>query len=236
MNFENQIWEWMLLFGVLLITGWVYNMLYGQAEDEVLIRNPNTRRYSPSVSASTTATTSWEYAVLSGNSYLNYWSGIKDPAPWKVEKGKLPQEDCWEEWKEFSENTVLSKAAHNVGLYGEVWEKKSSSPRLIAVVFRGTDASLIDWRSNLRWILRFVPFYSFMKDQYTVIAKEFVTTFLDQLAGKIGGMKGAEYTAVQIIATGHSLGGGLAQYFAYALPVTSNSGIKLPRVSPSVCI
>ncbi len=207
-------------------------MLFGQAENEVLIREPDTRSYSPSVHASTTAIPSWEYAVLSGNSYLNYWPGIEDPAPWKAVKGKLPQEGYWEEWTDFSKDTDLSTAADFVGLYGEVWEKKSSSPRIIAVVFRGTDASLKDWRSNLRWILRFVPFYSFMEDQYSVVANEFSNTFLNHLAKKMSATNGAEYTGVQIIATGHSLGGGLAQHFAYALPGrVLSDGSEAPRVS-----
>ncbi|MGB0911566.1 MAG: lipase family protein, partial [Nitrospirales bacterium] len=207
-------------------------MLFGQAEDEVLIREPGTRRYSPPVHASTTATPSWEYAVLSGNSYLNYWPGLEDPAPWEVKKGKFPQEEYWEEWKDFSKDKALSTAANYVGLYGEVWEKKSSSPRTIVVVFRGTDASWKDWRSNLRWILRIIPFYSLMKDQYTVVADKFANTFLDHLTKKMRGTSGGEYTEVKIIAAGHSLGGGLAQHFAYALPGRILSdGSKMPRVS-----
>lgn len=77
--------------------------------------------------------------------------------------------------------------------------------------FRGTDfSSLSDWRSNLRWFTRFFP----GQDQYEIVyarKKELLTLAMDRLHEKNGaGIK------VDIFATGHSLGGGLAQMFAYA--------------------
>ena len=69
----------------------------------------------------------------------------------------------------------------------------------------------MNWISNLRWF-RFANLIPFVKDQYTVIAetvgKEFVDTVLNNGLEKC-----------QIFSAGHSLGGGLAQHFAYSLPI-----------------
>ena len=225
-TFKNQIWKWLLFLGILLITGMEYDILFGQAEDKVLIREPGTRRYNPPVPASTTAIPSWEYAVLSGNSYLNYWTGFTDPAPWEVKKGKLPLMG-WKPWDNFLSPALISDAI-KAGLYLEVWEKEFSSPPVIAIIFRGTDASLMDWLTNLRWFW-LIPFF---RDQYTIVAQDFGQELIDHLAKKMRGTNSDNYTEVKIIAAGHSLGGGLAQHFAYALPGRILSdGSEVPRVS-----
>lgn len=88
------------------------------------------------------------------------------------------------------------------GLQYHVWLRNDCREAVIA--FRGTDADDIgDWLSNYRWFLSGTRF-----DQY------------DQVRAAIGGIVDAIRRAgcrhATIIATGHSLGAGLAQHVAYA--------------------
>jgi pimeloyl-ACP methyl ester carboxylesterase len=90
----------------------------------------------------------------------------------------------------------------------------ADQPVEIAVAFRGTNfRSPADWRANLRW---FIP----GRDQYHVLAewvhtvvKEAQEETLKRLLVENGGKPPAQ--GFRIVTTGHSLGGGLAQMFAY---------------------
>jgi len=107
----------------------------------------------------------------------------------------------------------------------EVWEKTSS--KTFAVAFRGTDfKSWPDWLSNLRWF-RIARFFPKTEDQYIVISRKVAQEVLDRLAARPEALADPD---LKITATGHSLGGGLAQFFAYALPAESSKGQPAPRV------
>ncbi len=72
-----------------------------------------------------------------------------------------------------------------------------------AIVFRGTVASSVDdWLANFHWLHRLTPF-----DDY-----------YDQARGSIAGIVATaqKLGCKNIIAVGHSLGGGLAQHISYA--------------------
>jgi hypothetical protein len=91
----------------------------------------------------------------------------------------------------------------------DVWTvaEPGARPR-VAIAFRGTDADEIDdWFANLRWISRILWF---TYDQYDQV-QDFIGTLVDEIKGRYG-------EDVEIVATGHSLGGGLAQQAAYASP------------------
>jgi pimeloyl-ACP methyl ester carboxylesterase len=67
----------------------------------------------------------------------------------------------------------------------------------------------MDWRANLRW------FFQPGEDEYTLTQKEFGKAFA---AHAVKRNEEGRPIPPQLYSTGHSLGGGLAQQFAYALP------------------
>ena len=212
-----------------------------QSATVALIREPGQRNYAPPVPVRESAERLWEYAVLSSNVYQGTWPA-KPPEPAakadEIPKGTdpdaaacatAPQEslplDDWRVWTDFP-SVEFRLEADDQGLYIEVWEKPT--PPTIAVVFKGTQfTSLRDWRANLRWFTRFIPGFT---DQYTLLSKRFGLEFVNRLATRPPAPDASPPT-ITVVATGHSLGGGLAQHFAYSLPRSAANGATMPRVS-----
>ena len=193
-----------------LLAGFVW--LAGcQANNEALVREPGLRLYNPPVPAETLTRTTWEYAALSEIAYNRNDKKYKN-----CQRSKLIAREKWEKWDDFPSPQLREKAKKS-GLHVEVWETKDHSTGVVA--FRGTEASFKDWFSNLRW---FIPR---RKDQYTLVAQEVGQEFVEIFSQR----PLADRTQTTIIATGHSLGGGLAQHFAYSLPGAS-SQIRVARV------
>jgi hypothetical protein len=93
----------------------------------------------------------------------------------------------------------------------------------VIVAFGGTAAaSLQDWKSNLRWLL--APIHP--NDAYEVLTRTFVPAFVEAFEARSKSQEGEWLNTAQVIATGHSLGGGLAQRFAYSL----SPHFGIPRV------
>jgi hypothetical protein len=203
-----------------------------QDTDVAFVREPGKRTYTtPPEKVGQSARTLWEYAVLSDNVYFDTALGRmaeteKDKAC-SLERTERLEIRGWERWPDVP-SPELKQEADEVDLQLEVWEKQSS-PAIIAVVFRGTEAERWgDWRANFRWFLRFIPWF---RDQYMVVSEKVGAAVLDKIRREIE-RGNAKYREVKIVSTGHSLGGGLAQHLAYSFPdMKSADGSSMPRVS-----
>lgn len=187
--------------------------LFTQSPDQALVRDPGVRRYRPPVPVAELAPSLWEYAALSSNVY----------SPADTNNIPIPG---WKKWEGFP-NARVSGDVAQTGLYVEAWQKTEALSPLIAVVFRGTDGAS-DWSSNLRWFLRFVAWY---RDQYTEVATHVGRDFVEQFTQRVSDNQHDGDATPRIVVTGHSLGGGLAQYLAYSLPANGSSGRPVPRIS-----
>jgi len=119
----------------------------------------------------------------------------------------------WTPWSPFG-SPAIWRRIDDAHLRVEVWENPSHSA--VAVSFGGTVLdNEKDWLSNLRW---FIPD---PRDEYTQVVRTFVGPFCAEYRRRFPGN-----ARPLLYSTGHSLGGGLAQQFAYALPLEDG----VPRV------
>jgi hypothetical protein len=105
---------------------------------------------------------------------------------------------------------MVDSGASGTGLYYNVyWRDADTLDVMIAI--RGTEGtSFKDWYSNFSWITQILP----VPNQYDVIRQRFQKIREKAFAQANG-------RTVRFVATGHSLGGGLAQHLAYAFPCVS---------------
>ncbi|TCD13722.1 lipase family protein [Oricola cellulosilytica] len=116
----------------------------------------------------------------------------------------------WKRLSEYSQDYLPAKPAGKVTIPGfayQVWEDRGSGPHArVALAFRGTNfTELGDWHANAGWLTRFSP-VTYGQYQQT---RDLVDKLVPDLKRRFG-------DNVEIIATGHSLGGGLAQHAAYS--------------------
>jgi hypothetical protein len=193
----------------------------GQNSHEVVVRVPGDRLLSAPKPIVRFAPEHSEYAWLSDAAYLKTAAGeqhVKKMQTKPSPKDATPPDPFthlanagWTLWQDFPDEELLNqiKSTH---LRVQVWERKE--PAAIAVAFGGTvfnnDA---DWRANLRW---FIPF---KRDEYTDVVQMFAPAFTLALKCHSRSMDAARLANVVLYSTGHSLGGGLAQQFAYSVPL-----------------
>lgn len=201
----------------------------GQRPSEVVVRHPGERLLSAPLPIAPYAASHREFAWLSLAAY-GATPAARKRAVREAHRSRartapdgtplaprdpiaILQTSGWSRWPPFGKPSVWQQidAAH---LRVEVWENPTHSA--VAVAFGGTVLdNEKDWLSNLRW---FVPDPN---DEYTQVVRTFVGPFCDEYRRRFAA---GERPAV--FSTGHSLGGGLAQQFAYALPLEDG----VPRI------
>jgi hypothetical protein len=171
------------------------------------------------------STSHWPFAWASVAAYQDAVDPKRKPLPTDVER---PEPNAylgcrgWVQWTTLPSivarpdeaDRVAGDAMRRVHLRAQVWANSATGQVIVA--FAGTDAKdLQDWLANGRWLLRALRIR--LQDQYVVLTNVFVPTFMAEFRRRTAEPGGAWLTQAQVIATGHSLGGGLAQRFAYSL-------------------
>jgi len=205
----------------LRLVAWMFprDSTFLQTAKDVTTREPGARVLGKLKPVGPEASKHWEYAWISEAAYRKMLAAHPKRRPRDRETdiqivdraSQVLQGHGWELWKDFPDDGLLRKISVS-HLRVEVWEHLATNS--IVVAFGGTVfKSGKDWKSNLRW---FLPK---SKDEYTEIVAVFGPAFKIALSQRAQSWDPARSANTRLYATGHSLGGGLAQQFAYALPV-----------------
>lgn len=208
---------WLLLLVPLLLP--VYFLIvnpqaFRQPHDKVVIREPGHRLLGPPQDVVPTTNKHLDFARLSQLAYDESMPVEKrDPKDRFADADSAVETAGWKLWPDFPTSELHAKFAIS-HLRVKVWG--NSERKAVAVAFGGTVfTSGKDWKSNLRW-------FTFKhNDEYTQLVELFVPAFINKFH-KLSNEDGWRYLPnATFYATGHSLGGGLAQELAYALTVDS---------------
>ncbi|MBU6957204.1 DUF2974 domain-containing protein [Pseudomonas sp. CVAP len=211
---------WRALLMSLLLVGCT---AFNQGPEEVTVREPGHRLLGNPVPNRAEAVKHWQYAWLSDAAYARAVDGASKEICTGTDADQVLEKHDWKRWKDFPiPGGHLDSMMRNSHLRTEVWENRKLQE--IVVAFGGTEAkSGKDWLSNFRW------FTFKFDDEYTVLVKQLAPAFVEEVSRR---MKGDDYkwlNEARFISVGHSLGGGLAQQFAYALP-GSSVNLKVTQV------
>jgi hypothetical protein len=194
---------------------------YNQKECQVAIRKPGDHILSDPVCLCEQGAEDLPFALLSQAAYQRK-SDAKAPPPNSLNADVELGKRGWVKWPDFTDLN-LRKKIKKVHLRVEVWEHEHD--KKVTVAFGGTVfTNWKDWSANLRW---FIPAHD---DQYSVIVKTFGDAFVELYKKRTADWP---QEGISICSTGHSLGGGLAQQFAYALPIKYGvpTTQNIPRVT-----
>jgi len=208
-----------VVVGALAIIRVATRSAFRQRPDQVVIRRPGQRMFGAPEPLGTTGIEDLPYALLSQAAYRRKPDAKQVTDGESLDPDSALQQRGWVRWPDFG-GSQLHTQIQQVHLRAEVWwhfqEKK------IAVAFGGTVFTNIkDWKANLRW---FLPDQD---DEYTVIVRSFGRAFEQEYANKVKEAGWQPCEPIRLFSTGHSLGGGLAQEFAYSLPPND----AIPRVA-----
>jgi hypothetical protein len=195
---------------------------YRQPTDQVATREPGCRFLGIPHNAHAEATKDADFALLAVSAYQKTPDAEAHARPADC----LPAEESlrrrhWKPWKEvmgglFPDGELQARFTR-FHLRVEVWVNEEQ--KAVVVGFGGTVFNnRNDWRANLRW---FLPKKD---DEYTATVTVFAPAFIEEFL-KQRGKGNPALQDVSLYSTGHSLGAGLAEEFAYALPPS-----EVPRV------
>jgi hypothetical protein len=191
---------------------------FKQTQDQVVLREPGQRLLGPPQPALPEAEKDLDFALLSQAAYDQTPHGQKHREINTGHAEAALESRGWSMWPTFGESRRLPEKLENAHLRAQVWINRAENA--VAVTFGGTVlGNEKDWKSNLRWFLHS------RKDEYTETVRVFGPAFVEEFVKKIC-MKLPHPERVRLYSTGHSLGGGLAQQFAYSLPLSPD----VPRV------
>jgi len=201
-----------------------------QGPSEVVVRHPGERFLSAPLPIAPYATRHWEFAWLSLAAYGATPAARKRSArAARATRARAapggtslaPRDPVavleaagWIRWPPFGTPAIWQQI-DDAHLRVEVWENPANAA--VAVAFGGTVlGNEKDWLSDLRW---FIPDPN---DEYTQVVRIFVGPFCAEYRRRFPAAR-----RPALYSTGHSLGGGLAQQFAYGLPLEDG----VPRVA-----
>lgn len=195
---------------------------FRQKPNTVVIREPGHRLLGPPQPAQPLAAEELPYAFLSAAAYGAIPKDKPDTETPCIDANLALEDGGWILWPDFPAGTLQSKM-NKAHLRVQVWSNEKLG--VVVVAFGGTVfSSWKDWRSNLRW------FDPFQNDEYTLTAGDFSRAFRDEFARKAN-TPGQEYLRKALVhSTGHSLGGGLAEQFAYAVPPAADGMPQVTKV------
>lgn len=191
-----------------------------QTEDQVFKRERG-ETLSPWKSTAEASSEHWPYAWASVAAYQDPDDPKRGPLQTTQEcpaPNSLLKSQQWVLWNELPQ--LKPKSAdpradkiYKVHLRPQVWANRTLG--IVIVAFGGTAfKSLEDWKANLRW---FIDPIAEPEDAYFVLSHDFIPWFVEAYNAKSATDDGAWLKSATIVAAGHSLGGGLAQRFAYSL-------------------
>lgn len=197
-----------------------------QHRDEVYFKEPEESKFNSKTDAAVRGREDLIFAWLSDAAYGNTKSGKKSkdatPSDCPISQDAL-RANGWKPWPGFPDEK-MRKRLESSSLRVEIWIRDGVWPA-VAVSFGGTDFTNLDHlKANFRWINQNED------DAYFEIQHYLAPAFIREYKKAIALPEWSFLENAPIYTTGHSLGGGLAQQFAYSLPEDD----KVPRVTKAV--
>lgn len=217
---------------VLALQAHVLTLLAGcaaldQHADQITTREPGHARLGAPTPAAPREREDRDFAWLAAAAYHRTPAGAKHK---RAVDASGTATDCptpeaalhslkWEPWPEFPDPDLAAEiASHHLRVEVRVHREP---PAAVAVAFGGTIlGNENDFLSNVRWFLP-KAFLADHPDEYTMIVQKVAPAFAAEFRRRLDdpGPEWAFLASARLYASGHSLGGGLAQQFAYSLPV-----------------